>query len=174
MEEGFLHVELVNNPPTGQSKREHCTDPGGLHHRAKGLVGVDAQALSEATKHPSSLLPLKGSINMELVLEDPLARDDVGVRRARYELPGVVLQKCLVFRFHCSPPIGIGKGAAEPPRNWRQGRRLVHGWKAKPGLGTSIHPVVVHDRRDGNSTLGKGRHADHQGSHREGTARVDK
>src|SRR6185437_333987 len=82
VEEGVLHIELVNSPPTGQCNREHCTDRGGLHHRAEGLVEVDARTLSEATKHPSCLVTLESSISMELVLVNPLAEDDVRTRWA--------------------------------------------------------------------------------------------
>jgi hypothetical protein len=41
-------------------------------------------------EHPTSLVPVQRAIHLELVLEDPLAGDDVGPRRSRNQVPRVV------------------------------------------------------------------------------------
>jgi hypothetical protein len=52
-------------------------DRGRLDHRADGLIIVDVGSLGEATKNPVSLVPVQGAIGIELVLENPLAGDEV-------------------------------------------------------------------------------------------------
>jgi hypothetical protein len=113
MKEGVLDVKLVYWPLAGDSQREHCPDGGRLDNRAEGLGKVDARTLGEAAKNPTCLVTLQGTVGMELVLEDPLARDDVGMSRARDQVPSLVLEKGGVFFLHSSPPIGIGEGTTE-------------------------------------------------------------
>jgi len=76
MKKGILHIELVNRPPAGQSQGEHCADGCRLHDGTKRLIKVNTRSLSEATKDPSGLIPLKGAIRPKLVLKNPLACDD--------------------------------------------------------------------------------------------------
>jgi len=53
-----------------------------------------------------------------LVLEDPLAGDDIRTRRARYKLPGAIVDERPVLVNHRSAPIGVGEGAAIVGREW--------------------------------------------------------
>jgi hypothetical protein len=47
MEEGILHVELLNGLVTRDSSCEHRANSGRFYNRAEGLVVVDSGALSE-------------------------------------------------------------------------------------------------------------------------------
>jgi hypothetical protein len=117
MQEGILHVQLINRPAARECQREHCVNSARLDNRTEGLVEIHAWALGEATKDPARLVPLQGSISIELVLEYLLASDDVGARRARNKIPSLVRQQSVVLGFHSSLPIGISEGAAEGLRD---------------------------------------------------------
>ena len=53
-------------------------DGGRLDDWTESLSKVHTGALGEATENPTRLVPLKRSINIELVFEDPLPGDHVG------------------------------------------------------------------------------------------------
>jgi hypothetical protein len=53
-------------------------DGGWLDNQTKGLVVVEAVLLREASNNPMSLVAGKSVIGVELVLEYPLARHNVG------------------------------------------------------------------------------------------------
>jgi hypothetical protein len=55
MEEGILHVELLNGPVTGDSSGEHRANSGRFYIRAESLIVVDFGALSETPKDPTGL-----------------------------------------------------------------------------------------------------------------------
>jgi hypothetical protein len=82
VEEGILHVELLNGPVTGDSSDEHRANSGRFYNRAESLIVIDSGALSETSKDPMSLVVIKGSVSMELVHEDPLVGDNVGALRS--------------------------------------------------------------------------------------------
>jgi hypothetical protein len=50
----------------------------GRHKGAKSLIIIDAGMLREPVKNPSGLVPLECPIGLELVLEYPLAGDNIG------------------------------------------------------------------------------------------------
>jgi hypothetical protein len=83
VEEGVVDAELVHGPTPGDSQSQHSPDGGSLDDGAEGLVVVHPRALSEAPKDPTSLVPIKRAIHLELVLEDSLADDDIGPGRSR-------------------------------------------------------------------------------------------
>jgi hypothetical protein len=78
MEEGILHIELLNQPIMRDSSGEHHAHGGRFHNRAESLVVVDSRALSETPKDLASLVAIDGPVNAELMCEDPFASDDVG------------------------------------------------------------------------------------------------
>jgi hypothetical protein len=75
VEESVLEVELVHKPTPGDSQSQHNLDGGRLDNGAEGLVIVQPGALSEPSEDPTSLIPVKRAIRLELVFEDPLAGD---------------------------------------------------------------------------------------------------
>jgi hypothetical protein len=58
VEEGVLHIKLVDRPVPGQSESQDSPDGGRLDHRTKSLVVVNPRTLSEAPEHIASLVPL--------------------------------------------------------------------------------------------------------------------
>jgi hypothetical protein len=78
MEEGVLHIELLNWLIMGDSNSEHRADGGQFHNSVESLIVLDPGALSEPLEDPASLVPIKGPIGTKLVREDPLAGDNVG------------------------------------------------------------------------------------------------
>jgi hypothetical protein len=155
MEEGILNVELVSWPLAGESQREHRADCGRLDDETGGFGKVNARTLGETTKDPTSLVAFQRTIDVKLVLEDPLARDSVGMSGARNQVPSLVLEKrCMLF-LHSSPPIGIDKGTMEGLQNRRQGRNMVHDWHAEAVLSSSHHAMMVDRGWDDDNTSGK-------------------
>jgi hypothetical protein len=47
-----------------------------------------------------NLVPLRGAIGVELVIEDPFAGDDVGANRMRDKIPSVVGDQRIIFFLH--------------------------------------------------------------------------
>jgi hypothetical protein len=113
VQERILHIKLMNRPGAGDSQGEDSADRGRLDHRAEGLIVVDIGSLGEATKNPASLVPFQGAVRIELVLENPLAGDDVGANEARDKIPGVVGDQGSKFFFHGATPIWIDEGGAD-------------------------------------------------------------
>jgi hypothetical protein len=119
VEEGVLHIELLNWPVAGDSNSEHHANDGQFHNRAKSLVVVDPEVLSETSKDPASLIVIKGPIGAKLVREDPLVGDDIGATGPR-ESP----------RSHCSSEPRIRP--QQPRTNW--GRQAQHVQRSRSGM----------------------------------------
>jgi hypothetical protein len=117
VQERILHIELMNRSGAGDSQGEDGADRGRLDHRAEGLIVVDTRSLGEAVKNLASLVPFQGAVEIELVLKNPLASDDVGANGARDKIPSVVDDQGSKFFFH---------GAANLDRRGR------HGWRRAP------------------------------------------
>jgi hypothetical protein len=121
MQEGILDVELVNWPVSGESQAEDGADGGGLHNWTESLIEVNTRVLGEATENPARFVPIQGTIGPHLVLEDPLAGDDVGTRRARNESPSVVVDESLELIVHRRAPVWIVQGPTISRRYWGDG-----------------------------------------------------
>jgi hypothetical protein len=80
MEEGILDIELEHRPTQGDSKSHHSLDGDKLDDGDEGLIVVHPGVLSEPPEDPTSLVPVKRAICLELVLKDPLVGDDIGPR----------------------------------------------------------------------------------------------
>ena len=81
MKKSVLHVQLMNRPGAGDCYAEDGADGGRLDDGAERLVVVDAVLLGEAADDSACLVASESAIGVVLVLEDPLARYDVGTRR---------------------------------------------------------------------------------------------
>jgi hypothetical protein len=77
MEEGILHIKLLNRPVMGYNSGEHCAHGGRFSNRAESLIVVDSRAPSETPKNPTSPVTIESLISAELVREDPFVGDDV-------------------------------------------------------------------------------------------------
>ena len=73
-----------------------------------------------------------------IVLEDPLAGDDVGSRRSRNETPGAIVHERLIFFSHRRTPIRIGE----------RGARVAWQRRSQTG-GRCGEAVPLHGRRQG-------------------------
>jgi hypothetical protein len=87
MEEGILHIELLNWSVMGDSSGKHRAHDGRFLNRAESLIVIDSVALSETPKDPVSLVAIEGPISAKLVCEDPFASDDIGALRSSNKVP---------------------------------------------------------------------------------------
>jgi len=76
-----LHVQLANRPRAGSSDAQNSPNCRRFDNWAERLVVVDAVLLGEAADDSACLVASESAIGVVLVLEDPLARYDVGTRR---------------------------------------------------------------------------------------------
>jgi hypothetical protein len=123
MEEGILHVELVDRLVPGQSESQDSSDSGRLDHRTEGLVVVNPGALGKAPLHIAGLVSLQGPVGMQLQLDDPFPGDHVGAMGTRHQVLGVVSLESVIFFFHGTPPLRIGMHTMNCRGNRREDRR---------------------------------------------------
>jgi hypothetical protein len=109
VEEGIFHVEPLKGPVTRDSSGEHRAHSGWFYIWDEGLVVVNSRALSETPKDPTGLVAIKGPVSTELVHEDPVAGDNVGVLRLGDQLPGPIADQGSVLFLHSRTPMGIIK-----------------------------------------------------------------
>jgi hypothetical protein len=121
MQERILHIELMNWPGVGDDQGEHGVNRGRLNHWTEGLIIVDAKSLGEVVKNRMSLVPVQGTVGIELVLEIPLVGDDIGANRARDKILGVVGDQGSKLVFHGAPLVWIGKGSIDRGGYQQQG-----------------------------------------------------
>jgi hypothetical protein len=100
IEEGVLHIELLNWPVVGDSNSEHRANGGQFNNWAKSLIVVDPKALSETPEDLASHVAINGSIGVKLVYEDPLAGDDVGATGTGDKLPGPIAHQGPILILH--------------------------------------------------------------------------
>jgi hypothetical protein len=107
MEEGVLDVELASLPFKGERDGEDDADRGRFDNQTECLVEVNALLLREATKHPACFIAVERAIGLQLVSEDPLSGDDVGIPRRRHEIPSVVSEESTILLGHSLEPVEI-------------------------------------------------------------------
>jgi hypothetical protein len=105
MQEHILHIDLVNRAGAGDGQGEHGADRGQLDHRVEDLIVVDVESLGEVAKNLVSLVPVQGAVGIELVIENPLAGDDIGTNRTRDKILGVVGDQGSKLFFHGTTPV---------------------------------------------------------------------
>ena len=107
VEEHILDVKLMNRPVTRERKREHCANGGWLDDRAESFIKINTFTLRESSQDPPCLVPIKRTIGLQLVTENPLACDNVSIARWINEVPSVVGQKSTILLNHEGVPIRI-------------------------------------------------------------------
>ena len=90
VEKGIGDVHLMYRPGARDCEVQNCPNRARLDNRSKRVGEVDASALTKAADDPTRLVPLKGTVGAQLLLEDPFAGDDVGARGTRDERPSPV------------------------------------------------------------------------------------
>jgi hypothetical protein len=135
MEEGVLHIELLNWLVAGDNNSEHRVNGGQFHNRAESLIVVDPGALSETPEDPASLVAIKGPVGTKLMREDPLAHQG------------------LVLVLHSRAPIGVDKRSTYRGRDrgrcqWRRRGSKYQAIRKHPEtrLGPSDISVRIHRR----------------------------
>ena len=107
MEEGVGDVKLANRPPFPCSNGEHRTDGRRLHNGSEGLTEVDAGALRETAHNPAGLVAVEAPVGVVLMLEHPLAGDDIRTRRSWDKPPCVVRLQGVELTLHGRLPVGV-------------------------------------------------------------------
>jgi hypothetical protein len=87
MKKSIFQVQLVKRPGARSSKAEDDSNHARLDDGAERLIVVDAVVLREPANHPSRLVAGKGTVRVEFVFENPLARHNVGAGGTRDEAP---------------------------------------------------------------------------------------
>jgi hypothetical protein len=73
-------------------------------------------------KNPTSLVPFPGAVEVELVLEDPFASDDIRANRMRDKITSVIGDQSIIFFVHDTTPRWVGEGDMDGGghgREWR-------------------------------------------------------
>jgi hypothetical protein len=124
MEEGILHMELLNRLVMGDNSGEHRAQGDRFHNWAESLIVVDSGALSETSKDSVGLVTIEGPASVELVCEDPFAGVDVGALRSWNKVPCLITHQGPVLILHSHAPIGISEGSVDggQDRGWCQRR----------------------------------------------------
>jgi hypothetical protein len=117
VEEGVLHIELLDRPFTGGSNGEHRADGGQLYNRAESLIIVNPGVLCETLEDLASLVPIERSIREELVRDDSLAGDDVGAIGPEKKFSCPISHQGPVLLLHSCAPIWISKGGTDRGQN---------------------------------------------------------
>jgi hypothetical protein len=81
----------MNGPGARDGQEKHYADGGRLDQRAECLIIVDVGTLHEPAKNPTGLVPLECPISIELVLEYPLAGDNIDAAGVRNQVPSAVV-----------------------------------------------------------------------------------
>jgi hypothetical protein len=63
--------------------------------------------LRKTVTNPASFIARKTTVGVEFLMKNPLTRDNVCTRRARNELPGVILKKDRKLLTHGSSPTRV-------------------------------------------------------------------
>jgi hypothetical protein len=92
MDEGVLHIKLMDWPVPGMSQGKHSMNGGRLGDGAERLIVINAETLGEPAKHLASLVSVQGTICMKLMLEDPFVGDHIRLGKMGNEIPSVVVQ----------------------------------------------------------------------------------
>jgi hypothetical protein len=79
MEKHIIHIKLVNRPSPRESQGEHSANRRRFDNRAERLREVNTGALCESPKNLACLVPFQSAISRELVLEDQLSGDNIGL-----------------------------------------------------------------------------------------------
>jgi hypothetical protein len=151
VEEGILHIELLNRPVVGGSNGEQRADGGRFDNRAESLIVVHTRAACEIPEDPTSLVAVESPVRESLVREYPFTGDDVEATRTGNKFPGPIAQQGPVLFLHSRTSIWIGKRDANRGWDWRRRRRGGRGDDdeglsryPEASLGACDHPVRIH------------------------------
>ena len=113
VKKGVGDVHLVHGPRTGDRELKDGADRPGLDNRGEDVGEVDAGTLAKATNHPPRLVTVESTVRMELVLEDPLPGDDVGVRGSGNKRPCLVPPQGVELVLHGRKPLRVAESSPD-------------------------------------------------------------
>jgi hypothetical protein len=105
VEEGILHIELLNRLVVGGNNGEHRVNGGQFDNRAESLIVVHTGALCKTLKYLASLVAVKSPIKERLVCEYPFVGDDVGATRLRNKFLDPIAHQGSILFLHSRTPI---------------------------------------------------------------------
>lgn len=111
MQESVLDIQLVHRPSIGSCQREDSANGHRLDDWRERLIKIHSRSLMEAMHDLAGLAPLKSAVGIALVLEDPLASDDMSAPWPRNETPGAVPQQGVVLLLHRRAPGVVLQGS---------------------------------------------------------------
>jgi hypothetical protein len=79
MEEGILDIELMDRLVPREGEGEDDPNGGELEDGVEGPFVVHSGALGETSKNPTCLVAMEQAIRGQLVAEDPLIVNHIGV-----------------------------------------------------------------------------------------------
>ena len=112
VQEGVGDIQLMHMPDSRDRQLKHGADRARFHKWSESVGEVYARALPKSTNHPSSLVALKRTIRAGLVVEHPLASDDIGMTGSRNKMPRAVALQGVKLFLHRYEPVEIPKGSA--------------------------------------------------------------
>lgn len=118
MEKGIFDIQLMDRPVARRGKVKDGADRRRLDDRGEHLMEVHPRSLREAAYDPPCFAPFERSVGVQLVLEQPLAGDDVGMLWSRNERPRAVCLESVIFSLHGRTPVGVVESCTDR-RRWR-------------------------------------------------------
>ena len=107
MQEGIVHIHLMQGPITDSSNSKEITNSDELSNRGKGFGVIDALRLGVALGNQAGFVFFNGTIRLVFNLENPLTTDWTMTSRQGSERPGVVLLQSCDFRTHSGDPLRV-------------------------------------------------------------------
>jgi hypothetical protein len=138
MQEGILNIKLKKMPTIGNSQGGEQTNSRRFDNRAKSIFIVKTIPLLKSFGHESHFVTLNRPISTMLCLENPLGVNNIDARARRNQVPSLILKESIVFKLHCSTPMGNTESLM-----------------MSTGLNRSISDTMILARSElGNSTIG--------------------
>ena len=109
MKKSIRNIHLVHRPGARNRQLKNSPNRAGFDNGGESVGEVNTCSLTKTPNDPTSLVSVKSTIRMKLVLEHPLPGNDVGPRRTGDELPSVIALQCVKFLLHRGEPHGITK-----------------------------------------------------------------
>lgn len=90
VEEGVLHVQLMDGLGLPGDDAQDSPDGGWLDDGTESLAVVDAGLLSETAKYPPSFVASERAVGVELMPKDPLPCNHISTYRTRHQTPRII------------------------------------------------------------------------------------
>jgi len=145
MKKNIVNIQLMNMPILRERQRENCPNRSRFHNKTECPIIINTRMLCETASNPTSFVAFQTSIFKKLMLENPFARDDIGARRPRHEIPGVIGDKSRILSLHSSAPVWVSESTAKGLRDGRELSTMKSNIRLpKTQLATGSHGVLIY------------------------------